>query len=86
MSTRSPNTMREAIDRGTLWTLSKGHKTVQADVREIEGVGLELRFLWDGVVMQSHLFRDGTELLKEATTKRFELEDGGWATRGLPHG
>jgi hypothetical protein len=78
--------MREAINRGTLWTLRKGNKTVQADVREIEGVGLELRYLWDGVLMQSHLFRDGTELLKEATTKRFELEESGWASLGLPHG
>ncbi len=77
--------MREAIDRGNLWTLGKGQKTVQAEVREIEGVGLELRFLWDGVLTQSHLFSDGTELLKEATTKRFELEESGWVQRELPH-
>jgi hypothetical protein len=28
--------------------------------------------------MQSRLFRNGTELLKEAKTKRFELEERGW--------
>jgi hypothetical protein len=70
--------MHTVINRGTLWTLTNGRKTATAAVREIQGVGLELRYVWDGELMQSHLFRDGTELLKDADTKRLQLEKWGW--------
>ena len=70
--------MPTVINRGTLCTLQKGTKTATEAVREIERVGLELRYVWDGELMPSHLFRDGTELLKEADSKRFELEERGW--------
>jgi hypothetical protein len=49
-----------------------------AEVREIEGVGLELRYYWDAELMQGFLFKDGTDLLKEAQTERFDLEERGW--------
>jgi hypothetical protein len=32
--------------------------------------------------MQSFLFKDGTELLKEAQIKRFDLEERGWLVAG----
>jgi hypothetical protein len=70
--------MHAVINRGTLWTLTNGRKTATAAVREIQGVSLELRYVWDGELMQSHLFRDGTELLKDADTKRLQLEKWGW--------
>jgi hypothetical protein len=35
-------------DLGTLWTLTKDGHAAIANVREIEGVGFELRYLWDG--------------------------------------
>jgi hypothetical protein len=70
--------MHNVINRGTLWSLQRGKKTATAAVREIERVGFELRYVWDGELMQSHLFRDGTELLREAEMKRFELEGRGW--------
>jgi hypothetical protein len=65
-------------ERGTLWSLEKNGRTARADVREIEGVGVELRYYWDAELMQSAIFRDGTELLKEAQVKRFDLEERGW--------
>jgi hypothetical protein len=61
--------MYQITDRGTLWTLHKNGKTARAVVREIEGVGLELRYYWDAELMQSFLFKDGTDLLKEAQIK-----------------
>jgi hypothetical protein len=65
-------------ERGTLWTLHKNGKTARAEVREIEGVGVELRYYWDGELMQSFLFKDGTDLLKESEIKRFDLLERGW--------
>jgi hypothetical protein len=70
--------MYQITPRGTLWTLQKGGKIARADVREIEGVGLELRYVWDDELMQSFLFKDGTDLLKEAQIKRFDLLERGW--------
>jgi hypothetical protein len=58
--------MRLAIGYGTLWTLRRNGRIAQADVREIEGVGIELRYTWDGELMFSRVFRDGADLLKEA--------------------
>jgi hypothetical protein len=66
--------VRASTDRGTLWTLHKNGRSARADVREIEGVDLELRYYWDDELM----FKDGTELLKEAHIKRFDLEERGW--------
>jgi hypothetical protein len=74
--------MFQITERGTLWTLTKNGKTARADVRKIEGVGVELRYYWDAELMQSFLFKDGTELLKEAQIKRFDLEERGWLVAG----
>jgi hypothetical protein len=45
---------------------------------------VELRYYWDAELMQSMVFRDGTELLKKAQikVKRFDLEERGWQLEG----
>ena len=70
--------MRPVLSQGILWTLEKNGKTAQDLVHEIQDVGLELRYLWNGELMMSRVFRSGPELLAEATEKRFELEGRGW--------
>ena len=72
--------------RGTLWTLHRNGKTARAVVREIEGFGVELRYYWNDTLMLSRVFKDGTELLKEAADKRFELEGRGWTERAPQDG
>lgn len=63
----------------TLWTLRREGQTVVAEVREIEGIGLELRYRRDGEKGFVWVrFRDGTDLLREAAIKRFEMEGLGW--------
>jgi len=59
----------------SVWPIGK---TARANVREIEGVGVELRYYWDAELMQSFLFNDGTDVLKEAEIKRFDLLERGW--------
>src|SRR3954471_274773 len=52
---------------GTLWTLHRDGRTIVAEVHEIEGIGLELRYMRDrepGFVWIR--FRNAMELLKEA--------------------
>ena len=46
--------------------------------REIAGVGLELRYLWDGELRQSRVYRNSEELAKAANDKRDELIANGW--------
>jgi hypothetical protein len=56
--------MEPAVDEisecGTLWTLHKNGKTARADVRQVEGVGIAVRYYWDAELMQSMIFKDGT--------------------------
>ena len=62
-----------------LWTLNRDGHTVVAEVHEIEGIGLELRYMRDrepGFVWMR--FRNGIELLREAAIERFQLEAKGW--------
>lgn len=46
---------------GNLWTLKNGHKAT-ARTRAVPGVGVELRFEWDGDLRQSQVYRDGAEV------------------------
>jgi hypothetical protein len=61
-----------------LWTLRKGDHTAEARVRPIEGVGVELRFLWNGDLRWSQLFKSWPELEATEKAKRTELEERGW--------
>ena len=65
----------------TIWTLRKSDHVAAAEIRSITGVGLDLRYLANGVLRETRLFRGstaGTEALDTALTKREELEAKGW--------
>ncbi len=62
-----------------LWTLTKNGRTATAHVRAIPGIGRELRFLIDGELRHSQLYRDWQLLEQAAQTKRAEFKQRGWA-------
>ena len=67
--------------RGTLCTLPKGTQTASAVIAHLEGVGIELRLLWNGDLRQSQVFRTPTavdDALAEAETPNPDLELRGW--------
>jgi hypothetical protein len=58
-----------------LWRLNRDGHTIVAEVHEIEGIGLELRYMRDRETAFVWMrFRNGIELLREAAMERFELE------------
>lgn len=61
-----------------LWQLSKDGHTAAALVRPIDGVGIELRFEWDGELRVSPVFKAWDALLPVADEKQRELEARGW--------
>lgn len=61
-----------------LWRLSKEGHTAIALVRPIDGVGVELRFEWDGELRVSQVFKTWEALLPIADEKQRELETRGW--------
>jgi hypothetical protein len=70
--------LQPVIPLGTVWMLHRDGTVATAEVQEIRNVGVELRYCWGGNLMVSRLFRDGTDLLKEAREKQFDLEGRGW--------
>lgn len=72
--------MPPAHSLGTLWTLIKDGHDARADVRGIEGIGFELRYVWDGDLRVSEVFRDWAALTQAAADKRRELDARGWAS------
>jgi hypothetical protein len=71
-----------AIDEKVLWSLSKGTQSAGAVLRRIEGVGLELRFIWNGELAHSQIYKDVQDLLSASNSKREELEGRSWKTSG----
>jgi len=70
--------------RAVIWTLCKGDHIAAAEICRITGVGLDLRYLANGVLRETRLFRGmaaGTEAVETALTKRQELEAKGWRAR-----
>ena len=63
-----------------LWTLTKNGHTATAHVRAIDGVGLELRFVIDGELRHSQIFREWQSLEQAAPEKRAEFEQRGWSS------
>ena len=57
-----------------LWTLRKGDHTAEARVRAIDGIGLELRYEWNGDLRSSQVFKAWDALEQAAGQKRAELE------------
>jgi len=60
-----------------LWTLTKNGHTATAHVKAIDGVGLELRFMIDGELRHSQIFRDWPSLEQAAEEKRGDFEGEG---------
>ena len=69
---------RVITHRGTLWTLRRNGETARAEIVEIEGVGLELRYTCNERPIVQRIFTDGADLLREAAIERFERERHGW--------
>jgi hypothetical protein len=61
-----------------LWQLVKDGHVAEARVRPIDGIGVELRFEWNGELAISQVFRLWDDLETAATAKRQELEARGW--------
>lgn len=61
-----------------LWVLTKNGHTATARVKAIDGVGLELRYEWDGDLRASQVFKSWEELGVASGEKRRELEAKGW--------
>jgi hypothetical protein len=59
-----------------------GSRSYRARLRRIEGVGLELRFIWNGELAHSQVYRDVQDLLSASNSKREELEGRGWNSLG----
>jgi hypothetical protein len=61
-----------------LWRLVKGGHVAEALVRPIDGIGVELRYEWNGDLRVSQMFKSWEELEAAASEKRRELEARGW--------
>jgi len=62
----------------TLWTLTNNGHSATARTGAVRGVGLELRFEWNGELRQSRVYHDHDELASDADIKRRALQDQGW--------
>ena len=60
---------------------AEGPPEARAELRIIADVGDELRFLWNGELRVSRLFRlgEGAQLLDASEAKGKELEPRGWS-------
>jgi hypothetical protein len=61
------------------------HPAGGAALRRIEGVGLELRFMWNGERAHSQVYKDVQDLLKASNGKHEELEARGWQASALQY-
>ncbi len=66
----------------TIWTLQKDANKATATTRTVAGVGVELRYEFNGEVRQSQVYKDTDELAAAASHRRDELNGRGW--RGVP--
>jgi hypothetical protein len=60
-----------------LWTLTTDRHTAEARVRALDGIGLELRFEWNGDLRSSQVFKTWDALEQTAREKRDELRGRG---------
>jgi hypothetical protein len=67
-----------AGDEITLWTMTKGPNRARALTRQIPGVGVELRFVWNDDTRETKVYRNTDELAAAAIQKRDELIGRGW--------
>ncbi len=69
----------------TLWTLTKAAQTASAVIAHLEGIGIELRLLWNGELRHSQMFRTPAavdDARAEAEARRRDLELRGWQPIG----
>jgi hypothetical protein len=64
---------------GRLWTLRRNGEIARAEVIQLEGAGLELRYTRNDRPFVRRMFTDGADLLRAAAVERFELERDGWS-------
>jgi hypothetical protein len=62
--------MRAVTHCGTLWTLHRNGQTARAEIVNIEGVGLELRYTRNRKPLVRRTSTDGAELLRDAAIER----------------
>jgi hypothetical protein len=71
----SPVTSRQGE---RLWRLRKLHQQVDAELRDDEDGGVEVRFLYKGEIVYRRRWRGRALAVAEASKKREELERAGW--------
>ena len=71
-------------DDQRIWALVKNGHTARAVARQVPGVGIELRYLWDDEVRATQLYRNSVELAEAASKKRDELMANGWIEQPMP--
>ncbi len=72
---------RQATDV-ELWRLTKGAHIAEAVVRLIDGLGTDLRYLHNGDLRESRVYRDDAQLQATAAAKRNDLLAKGWVDPG----
>ena len=65
------------------WRLVKDGHVVEARVRPIDGIGVELRWEWNGNLRVSQMFNSWEALEPQRNEKRQELEARGLALSGV---
>ena len=65
--------LRQAVD------LAAQRGDARAEVIQLQGAGLELRYTRNDKSFVRRMFTDGADLLRAAAVERFELERDGWS-------
>lgn len=68
----------EPLVTSLLWSLTKSGHRAEARVRTVDGVGVELRYEWNGELRESRVFRTREELAAAAGEKQKALREKGW--------
>ena len=74
----TPSAQQPGPEDRILWCLLKGEQRAEAVVRVIDGTGIDLRYLHNGELRASQLYRDDAQLQASAAAKRNDLLARGW--------
>ena len=72
------------MTESTIWTLQKDANKATATTRTVAGVGVELRYEFNGEVRQSQVYKDTDELAAAASHRRDGLNRAGLARTCCP--
>jgi hypothetical protein len=78
---RRPRAVEPFFRSAVLWTVHFAGRRVTAELWTITGLGIDLRYLADGILQETQLFRGpsgNTDALVVALEKREQLERDGW--------